>query len=78
MAKGHTPRPDGNWDRPNGEILCVFCGARIMEAVYTGGWMHSNEKPHAFLDFVYSDGAHQVGGGCLECGRPLEAPIHTR
>ena len=76
MAREHKARPTGEWDA-DGAGHCITCNGRLIEAVYTGGWMHSVETPHAFAPFHYSDGAVQVGGGCLECGRAKDASLHT-
>ena len=63
---------------PSQEPYCrCFCGEDIMEAVYTGGWMHKKKEDHAHLPFVYSDGVIMsiatVGypGFCILCGTSL-------
>ena len=73
----HRARPDGTWGE-DGAGTCISCGGRLIEEVYGGGWMHSQEEPHAFVAFVYSDGTSQIGGGCLFCARSEDNPIHAQ
>ena len=72
----HTARPTGKWD-PDGAGRCATCGGRLIEAVYTGGWMHSTETPHAFEAFVFGDRTKSETAGCLWCVRPPAAAIHS-
>jgi hypothetical protein len=76
-GRRHSARPDGDYERPGGEVRCAACAAPVIEAVYGGGWMHAAAVPHAFLAFVYADGKRQEGGGCLLCGKPDGDALHA-
>lgn len=76
MTRTHEARPDHDWDAPGGPF-CGLCAKRIIEAVYTPGWLHAQDTPHSFAPFRYSDGKAQVGGGCLDCALDLADPNHA-
>lgn len=76
MVRRHEARPNGVW-ADDGSGLCAICEARIIEAVYSGGWLHSLETPHPFKPFFYSDGTKAPTRGCLDCGHLPDAPIHS-
>lgn len=65
------PDPESEW------LSCMVCGMPCMEAIYTGGWMHTERLPHPFAAFVYSDGALS-DKVCTRCAQPSDATIHQR
>ena len=68
--------PNRVWEGPDA-LRCARCGEPIMEAVYWGGWMHCMTVPHPFMSFTYSDGAEEIGGGCVTCAARYADPRHA-
>lgn len=82
MAKTCTaanPRPVGNVQQPDGSLdwhnECRTCGQPLMEAIYSGGWMHQSMEPHPLQAFVYSDGARNENI-CTACCGDRDDPRH--